>query len=641
MNRRRVSVKVLLYFLMMMLMVVTGGCSKSDDAPAPAATTTYTVTFDNQSATVAESPTSLTVTSPATTVGVLPTAPTKSGYTFAGWWTGTNGTGTEFTASTPVTASITVYAYWTTSTVYTVTFNSQGGTAVDAQHVVSGGTVALPANPTYEGYLFSSWNEAANGSGTQFTASIAVTGNITVYAQWASYSYTVTFDSQSATIAASPTSKTVASPATTVDALPTPPTKTSYTFAGWFTAASGGGTQFTASTVVTGNITVYAYWTTSTVYTVTYDSQGGSSVASQQVVSGGTVGTLPANPTRSGYTFGGWYTAVSGGGTAFTASTTVTASLTVYAKWTAVIGSSTATATYTWTSGTSTLVITWTGSNFICNGPPSSGAETETGVTITTTTMTWPSSNDGLGMTWTRSSGTANDPSGTWTSSADYEGNTFTAVVTATNSTSGTLSVSANITACGSGDYNPGAESSYQPGNSGSQYQVWLFYADGNNTASSVSVTGSGITGSDAFTYSNGEWDPASDINFGDTQPTLPLSYTYTVTDTSTWHKTISVSCFMKSLATITAPTSGGTVGTTTPTFTWTGISASDAVYDVFVLDGSYNQIWKKRMTGTSVVYSGPAFSTGTTYSFNVQAGSYSTCKDGTSTVDVQFTYVP
>jgi len=95
----------------------------------------------------------------------------------------------------------------------------------------------------------------------------------------------------------------------------------------------------------------------------------------QQVVSGGTVGTLPANPTRSGYTFGGWYTAVSGGGTAFTASTTVTASLTVYAKWTAVIGSSTATATYTWTSGTSTLVITWTGSNFICNGPPSSGAE--------------------------------------------------------------------------------------------------------------------------------------------------------------------------------------------------------------------------------------------------------------------------
>lgn len=76
---------------------------------------TYTVTFDSQSATVEANPTSKTVTSPSTTVDALPTAPTKTGYTFTGWYTGANGTGTEFTASTIVTADITVYAKWTAS----------------------------------------------------------------------------------------------------------------------------------------------------------------------------------------------------------------------------------------------------------------------------------------------------------------------------------------------------------------------------------------------------------------------------------------------------------------------------------------------------------------------------------------------
>ncbi len=48
-------------------------------------------------------------------VVTLPTAPTKSGYTFGGWWTGTNGSGASFTASTVVNGNITVYAKWTAS----------------------------------------------------------------------------------------------------------------------------------------------------------------------------------------------------------------------------------------------------------------------------------------------------------------------------------------------------------------------------------------------------------------------------------------------------------------------------------------------------------------------------------------------
>ncbi|MCX6717452.1 MAG: DUF5018 domain-containing protein [Candidatus Taylorbacteria bacterium] len=70
----------------------------------------------------------------------------------------------------------------------------------------------------------------------------------------------VTFDSQSATVPASPTAKRIVSPATTVVTLPTAPTKTGYTFGGWYTAENGGGTAFTATTPVTANITVYAKW---------------------------------------------------------------------------------------------------------------------------------------------------------------------------------------------------------------------------------------------------------------------------------------------------------------------------------------------------------------------------------------------
>jgi uncharacterized repeat protein (TIGR02543 family) len=71
--------------------------------------------------------------------------------------------------------------------------------------------------------------------------------------------YTVTFDGQGATTAASPSTKTVTAGGT-VGALPTPPIKTGYTFKGWFTAVNGGGTEFTSGTTVTANDTVYAKW---------------------------------------------------------------------------------------------------------------------------------------------------------------------------------------------------------------------------------------------------------------------------------------------------------------------------------------------------------------------------------------------
>jgi uncharacterized repeat protein (TIGR02543 family) len=153
--------------------------------PAP----TYTVSFNSQSATVPASPTTITVTVPATTVGTLPSNPTKTGFNFGGWYTAENGEGTQFTATTPVTANVTVHAKWTAvpPTTYTITFNSQGGTAVSPiVGIPFGSTITLPDNPTKPTTpsTFGGWYTAVNGGGTEFTATTPVEASITVYAHW-------------------------------------------------------------------------------------------------------------------------------------------------------------------------------------------------------------------------------------------------------------------------------------------------------------------------------------------------------------------------------------------------------------------------------------------------------------------------
>ena len=147
---------------------------------------------------------------------------------------------------------------------YTVTFDSQEATvAANPTSIVvksSATTITLPTAPTRDGYLFGGWWTGTAGTGTAFNAATKVTADITVYAKWLSYSATVTFDSQGATVAAKPTSLKVASPDNRVSALPTAPTRIGYTFAGWWTGVGGTGTEFTASTIVMKSIKVYAYW---------------------------------------------------------------------------------------------------------------------------------------------------------------------------------------------------------------------------------------------------------------------------------------------------------------------------------------------------------------------------------------------
>lgn len=110
-----------------------------------------------------------------------PDTPTREGYTFAGWYTDTDCTN-EYDFAIGVTADITLYAKWTVNT-YTVTFNTNGGSAVDSQTIVDNGTATIPTAPTKDGYVFAGWYTDTACTG-EYDFSGVVTKNITLYAKW-------------------------------------------------------------------------------------------------------------------------------------------------------------------------------------------------------------------------------------------------------------------------------------------------------------------------------------------------------------------------------------------------------------------------------------------------------------------------
>jgi uncharacterized repeat protein (TIGR02543 family) len=300
-------------------------------------TVQYTVTF-NAAGGSPETQTKMVPSGGSVGAANMPLEPTRSGYSFSGWYTQQNGGGSEFTATTVVSGNRTVYAKWTI-VQYTVTFDPDGGSPAPQTRTVNGGGSVgasnMPSNPTRSGHNFGGWYTQQNGGGTLFTADTTVTGDITVYAKWTIIQYTVTFNADGGSSA--PQTRAVNSGgAVGVSNMPSNPTRRGYKFGGWYTQQNGGGVQFTADTTVTGNITVYAKWTI-VQYTVTFDPDGGVPAPQTRTVnSGGSVGAsnMPSNPTRSGYGFAGWYTQQNGGGTLFTASTVVSGNITVYARWT-------------------------------------------------------------------------------------------------------------------------------------------------------------------------------------------------------------------------------------------------------------------------------------------------------------------
>jgi uncharacterized repeat protein (TIGR02543 family) len=115
-----------------------------------------------------------------------PANPTKSGYTFGGWYKEAGCTNAWNFNTDIVTAHVTLYAKWIDASVptYTVTFNTNGGSTIASQIIAQGAKATQPAAPTKEGYTFGGWyKEAACTNVWNFNTDI-VTANETLYAKW-------------------------------------------------------------------------------------------------------------------------------------------------------------------------------------------------------------------------------------------------------------------------------------------------------------------------------------------------------------------------------------------------------------------------------------------------------------------------
>ena len=213
----------------------------------------------------------------------------------------------------------------------TVTYDTNGGSGCKSTVVTYGQNYGNLCTPSRTGYTFLGWFTERN-AGDKIESTTLVTNfrNHTIYAHWQVNRYTLTYNSNGGSIC-DPANKTV-NYNTAYGTLCTP-SKTGYKFLGWFTAANGGTAVTKDTTMGAGNQTIYAQWQANS-YTLTYNFNGGSACnpASKTVNYNAKYGTL-CTPSRTGYKFLGWFTAVSGG-TAVTKDTTMGAgNQTIYAHW--------------------------------------------------------------------------------------------------------------------------------------------------------------------------------------------------------------------------------------------------------------------------------------------------------------------
>ena len=211
---------------------------------------------------------------------------------------------------------------------YTVTFNAYGGFPTpDEQHVKSGEKAVLPADPTLKGYTFAFWYLGEDEqNATAYDFDTPVTENITLTAKWNINKYTVTFNSYGGTPV--PPVQEVEYGLTATK--PADPTLKGYTFAFWYLGEDEqNATAYDFDTPVTENITLTAKWNINK-YTVTFNSYGGTPVPPVQEVEYGLTATEPdPAPTKTGYTFTGWYL----GDEKYDFSAAVEQNITLTAKW--------------------------------------------------------------------------------------------------------------------------------------------------------------------------------------------------------------------------------------------------------------------------------------------------------------------
>lgn len=280
--------------------------SETQNTGSATITRLYTITYDGNGNTGGTVPAAVDKKH-GTNITLSSSSPTKTGYTFTGWNTKQDGSGTSYAkgATYSANADVILYAQWS-GKPYTVSFNVNGGSGGTGSVTATYGS-PMPAItlPTRVGYAF---NGYWTGTTTQSTQYYDANGNslknwdkanntTTLNALWIPNTYTVQFDGNGST------SGSMSNQSFTYDAAKNLTanafSKTGYTFAGWATSSGGDAVYADKQSVSNltnvnnGTVTLYAQWTLNT-YTVKWFVNGEELTgAATTVAHGNKITTIP------------------------------------------------------------------------------------------------------------------------------------------------------------------------------------------------------------------------------------------------------------------------------------------------------------------------------------------------------------
>jgi uncharacterized repeat protein (TIGR02543 family) len=283
----------------------------------------YTISFDSQGGSSIAALEGIRQGSKIT----APTAPTKNGYVFQGWYKDSDYT-TEWNFTVDIVeTSIKLFAKWGVA-IYTVSFNSQGGTEVTPiTNILYGTKISEPVSPTRDRFVFGGWYRDSSLSQRYYFTTDVVQSDMILYAKWFP-PHTVSFDSQGGSNVEDITVITHG------DLIPEPldPVKSGYAFDGWYKQSNYVEQWDFDADMIISDMTLYAKWIV--LHLVSFDSRGGSGVAAIEVGNGRKLAE-PATPIKTGYTFDGWYKEIACINRWNFSLDNVGSTRTLYAKWTA------------------------------------------------------------------------------------------------------------------------------------------------------------------------------------------------------------------------------------------------------------------------------------------------------------------
>lgn len=280
---------------------------------------TYTVSYLGSGSDVSSIPSDVNRYYGDQSTSIAPRSPLRTGYSFTGWNTSSDGKGRTYQAGDVIElndSDVTLYAQWKINS-YSISFDSNGGPALDSPTLTGqfASNIEIPnlsGKAMRKGFTFLGWNSSLDGSGSTYAPGESYrfpSNNATLYAQWKVNSYTVSYNGNGHEIGRIPASVSNDFGSTLIVESPSPRfIRKGFSFKGWNTKQDGTGVTFAIGdkfTIGAENQILYALWIPNE-YQVKYLNSSSYSIENGSFRTNGNVINTPTPAERPGFVFKGW-----------------------------------------------------------------------------------------------------------------------------------------------------------------------------------------------------------------------------------------------------------------------------------------------------------------------------------------------